>query len=182
VTTGSGETRRCAGTALRLRPLCEADEVPFRAGHRLMAAEDFTFGLGLEPGMPWGAYLRRLDAERRGVGLPEGRVPGTFLVADVGGEVVGRSSIRHRLNDYLEREGGHIGYGVLPRYRRRGYATEILRQSLIIVRAYGVDRVLVTCDDDNAGSKGAIEACGGRLDGTVAASADGRPVRRYWID
>ena len=68
------------------------------------------------------------------------------------------------LNDWLRLEGGHIGYGVLPGHRRRGYATEILRQSLVVARAHGVDRVLVTCDDDNAGSAAVIEANGGVLD------------------
>jgi predicted acetyltransferase len=56
----------------------------------------------------------------RSLDLAEDRVPGTFLVAAVGGTIVGRISIRHELNDFLAHEGGHIGYGVLPRYRRRG--------------------------------------------------------------
>jgi predicted acetyltransferase len=164
---------------LRLRPLRESDETAFRAGHQVMDAEGFLFGLGLEPGMSWQTYLRLLDDYQRGTGLPDGRVPGTFLVADVDGVIVGRSSIRHRLNEFLEREGGHIGYAVLPGYRRRGYATEILRQSLIFTRAIGIDRVLVTCDDVNVGSIAVIEACGGVLDGFAAAEDDGRPVRRY---
>ena len=64
----------------------------------------------------------------------DGHVPSTFLVADVGGVIVGRTSIRHELNEFLAREGGHIGYGVLAEHRRRGYATEILRHSLVVAR------------------------------------------------
>lgn len=147
-----------------------------------MAAEGFTFGLGLEPGMAWEEYLKTLRDELAGRDLPAGRVPAAFLVADVRGEIVGRASVRHELNDFLAREGGHIGYCVLPGWRRRGYATEILRQSLIIARASGVGRVLVICDDDNAGSRGVIEACGGQLESVVEITAGAPPIRRYWID
>ena len=70
---------------------------------------------------------------------------------------------------------------MLPGRRRRGYATEILRQSLIIARASGVGRVLVICDDGNAGSRAVIEACGGQLE-SVAEITAGAPIRRYWID
>jgi predicted acetyltransferase len=62
-----------------------------------MAADGFTFGTGLEPGMPWLRYLEILAEQQRGAGLPPSWVPGTFLVAHVAGEIVGRSSIRHGL-------------------------------------------------------------------------------------
>ena len=168
--------------ALRLRPLRLEDEAAFRAAHQVMAADGFTFGLGLEPGMPWAAYLKILADQRSGMNLPSGLVPATFLVADVAGQIVGRVSIRHELNDCLERRGGHIGYGVLPHHRRRGYATEILRQSLLIASANGIEQVLVTCDDDNIGSIAVIEACGGRLDSVIRPAPEAPLVRRYWID
>jgi predicted acetyltransferase len=168
--------------ALRLRPLREDDEAAFVAAHAATTDDRFNFGGAYEPGMPWAAYLTTLEDHRHGRNLKPGFVPGTFLVADVAGQIVGRTSIRFALNDFLLREGGHIGYGVVPGHRRRGYATEILRQSLVIARAAGVGRVLVVCDEDNTGSRAVIESCGGRLD-SVVRIADGRPPkRRYWID
>ncbi len=167
---------------LRLRPPRDRDETEFRAGHAELAADDFTFGLRLEPGMSWAEYLRLLGDERLGRNLPDGLVPSTFLVADIDGQVVGRSSIRHELNEVLRDVGGHIGYAVRPAYRRRGHATEILRQSLVVARSVGIDRVLMICDDDNAGSAAVIESCGGKLDTIRPATADSVAKRRYWID
>ncbi|WP_246195776.1 GNAT family N-acetyltransferase [Halopolyspora algeriensis] len=144
--------------------------------------EGFEFGIGLKPETPWNDYLETLEQQRTGINIPEGFVPATFLVADVDGEIIGRTSIRHTLNDYLARYGGHIGYGVLPQHRRRGYATEILRQSLVVARAVGVDQTLLTCDDDNISSAAVIETCGGRLDSLVDTAPGVQPRRRYWID
>jgi predicted acetyltransferase len=158
------------------------DEAAFRAGHAAMAAEGHNFGIGFSPDMSWEVYVSEREAQRIGRSLRGRFVPNTFLVADVDGVIVGRASIRHELNEFLAREGGHIGYGVLPAWRRRGYATEILRQSLIIARSIGIDRVLVTCDNDNAGSIKVIEANGGKLDSIIVLDTFPAGVRRYWID
>lgn len=152
-----------------------------RTAQQELAADDFEFAIGLRPETPWDEYVDRLDRYRRAVDLPPGFVPATFLVATVDGRIVGRTSIRHELNEFLREVGGHIGYGVVPAARRRGYATEILRQSLVIARSNGVGRALVTCDDDNVGSATVIERCGGVLENVVELPG-GVPKRRYWID
>jgi predicted acetyltransferase len=168
--------------SLRLRPLRGTDERAVRAAQDAMAADRFEFALGLGPDELWQDYLDRLAAQQRGEGLAERSVPASYLVAEVHGEIVGRTSIRHQLNDGLRERGGHIGYGVLPAHRRRGYATEILRQSLVIARAYGVDRALVVCDDDNIASIRVIEQCGGQLADRRVIDGYDVPIRRYWID
>lgn len=160
---------------LQLRPLRPSDEAAAWRAHRELAADDFGFLLNLERDEPWADYVARLERYRRG-DVPEDLVPASFLVADVGGELVGRASIRHRLNDWLFERGGHIGYGVRPAFRRRGYAGEILRQSLGIAKELGIERALLTCEDGNVASAAVIEAAGGVQENVQSG------MRRYWIE
>ncbi|MFT7650518.1 MAG: putative acetyltransferase, partial [Candidatus Poriferisodalaceae bacterium] len=149
---------------LCLRPVVVEDADEFHAAHaNLVATDRFALGLSYDPSEPFAAFVDRHRQFARGLELPDGIVPATFLVAIAQGNIVGRVSIRHELNDFLAAEGGHIGYGVLHDYRRRGYATEILRQSVIIARSHGVANALLVCDDDNVGSATVIECCGGQL-------------------
>ena len=142
------DDKRWIESHLRLRSLAVGDEPQVRLAHEELMADGFEFLLDLKQGEAWPVYLERLESLRLGVDLPEGGVPATFLVAEVEGLVVGRVSIRHELNAYLAEVGGHIGYGVRPGFRRRGYATEILRQALAVARRAGVERVLMTCHAD----------------------------------
>ena len=128
-------------------------------------------------------YLEVLEEQERGENLLPSQVPATFLFAFAGTRIVGRVSVRHALNPYFERFGGHIGYVVVPEQRRRGDATAILRQSLHIARQkLRLTRVLVTCDDDNVGSIRTIEKNGGVFESFVTTPDGGTPERRYWID
>ena len=87
-----------------------------------------------------------------------------------------------KLNDFLAAFGGHIGYGVRPSERRKGYATEILRMALAYAgREIGLKRVMIACYRDNEGSWRTILANGGRLEREFVHT-DGRTVQVYWVE
>lgn len=125
--------------------------------------------------------FRRLVRERRAAELPEtprpsGHVPCTFLwIVGEGDEYLGSIALRHELTDFLLEQGGHIGYSVRPSARRRGNATAAVRQTLELAGEMGMDRVLITCDEDNAASRTTIERVGGEYEDSRAGK------RRYWV-
>jgi predicted acetyltransferase len=164
---------------LRLRPLRSEDEEPARAAHDELG--DYAFFLDYDGRESWTDFVDRLQRQRQGIDIGPNRVRAAFLAAWVGDQIVGRSSIRFDLDEYLAQAGGHVGYAVLPSHRRHGHATEILRQSLVIARSEGVDDVLVTCDVDNIGSRRVIERCGGEFDSIVHDTKEDVDKRRYWI-
>jgi predicted acetyltransferase len=167
---------------LRLRPYNASDEAAAIAIHEAMLPEDSHFLRFWNPSMSWSAFLKSNEQLRQGLDPSTYRVRGCQLVAVVDGVLVGRASLRFELNEFFAEKGGHVGYAVAPAHRRMGHATEILRQSLIILRAEGIERVLVTCNDDNVASARTIESNGGVLESIVPLEDEDGHLRRYWIN
>ncbi len=91
------------------------------------------------------------------------------------GRALGFLHLRLRLNENLLKQGGHIGYSIRPTERRKGYAKEQLRLGLLEAKKKNITKALVTCHDDNEGSRKVILANGGQLEDVLDA------VERYWI-
>jgi predicted acetyltransferase len=127
-------------------------------------------------------YIKHLKEESEGINLRPGRVPQTtFWVIDKDG-YAGRISIRHSLNELLLKVGGHIGYEIRPSKRRLGYGEKALKLALPKAKALGLDRVLLTCDSTNVGSRKIIEANGGVLENEIPGE-EGKPSKlRFWIN
>lgn len=166
-----------------LRRLERGDETAFLRAVESWTDSSFSFGGSLfVPGVDFSTYRNLIEQYEQGRDLPSDRVPDTYLFGFLDDQIVGRLSIRHYLNEYLARRGGHIGYGVLADFRGRGFAKSMLRQALPIAKNLDIRRVLITCDDDNIGSYRVIESCGGILEKVVLDDDGVRRFRRYWIE
>ena len=115
--------------------------------------------------------------------LPEGLVLATqfFYIRKSDNCLVGMLQVRHYFNDYLSRFGGHIGYSIKPDERRKGYATSMLKAILPYCKDLGLDKILITCIDDNIGSEKAILNNGGVYETTVNEPDMKRKLKRFWI-
>lgn len=124
-------------------------------------------------------YLAHLEHKT----ATEDRVPDSvfFLLDEDRNRLLGAVNIRHYLNDDLLREGGHIGDGIRPSERRKGYATAMIRLALDECRKLGLDRVLIVCDKDNIGSAKSIVNNGGVLENEIVGE-EGAVEQRYWIE
>jgi len=96
--------------------------------------------------------IRNARLHSQGKNLPAGWVPYDLLWMIDGDEIVGIASIRHELNSFLFKAGGHIGYEVKPSKRGCGYANKILQLSLKRFEKLGIGEILVTAFENNVAS------------------------------
>lgn len=126
--------------------------------------------------------LQFLIAEQKGENLPEHRAPSsTFWLINENKSVIGAVNIRHRLTEQLLQNGGHIGYGIRPSERQKGYATKLLALSLEKAKQLGIRKALVVCNKSNIGSEKTILNNGGVSDSDYI-DEHGNIIKRYWIN
>lgn len=148
-------------------------ENPVPADEIAWVREDFKSWLAAQEDM-----TRRIVTSE-GVEIP--RVPDTEYWMVEGDRFIGRVGIRHELNAFLEQVGGHIGYGVRASCRGKGYGSALLRLALPKAKRIGLQKALITCDEDNLPSRRMIESCGGVLQDTVRVKGHHKLVCHYWI-
>lgn len=165
-----------------LRELEARDEAAF---YKMLKGWDnapgFSMTFGYVEGMKFTDYLQAQQEMKHEKTVPFKLVPATGLFAFEGEVIVGKVNFRHRLNEFLLNVGGHIGYGVLPEFRGKGYASQMLKDTLGFARNMGLDRVLVTCDENNLPSEKVILKNGGVFENMFDPN-DGNPKKkRFWI-
>ena len=131
-------------------------------------------------------WLRASRDMTRRIVLPDGtqvpRVPDTDYWLVEGKRFIGRATLRHHINAHLEIDGGHIGYAVRKSERGKGYGKQILLHCLPKAAGLGIEKVLLTCAEDNMHSVRIIEYAGGILQDIITPPWGGHRMRRYWIN
>lgn len=128
-----------------------------------------------------GAFLNKLLRKEHQIEPPSPVCEAVFWGVDGGDTVVGVIALRLALTPALQHFGGHVGYEVRPSRRRQGVATAMLRALLATPQAQRIGRLFITCAPTNTGSRRAIEACGGVLEGVVFVESVSRETCHYWV-
>jgi predicted acetyltransferase len=95
-------------------------------------------------------------------------------------KLIGTINVRYPYLGYVQVHG-HIGYGIRPSERRKGYATMMLKLALEHCRKIGLEKVLLTCDKSNLASAKTIMKCSGVFENEEKQN-DGDYLQRYWIE
>ena len=117
-------------------------------------------------------------------GLIEGQPVSFHYWAVDGDRFIGEFQLRTEFPEKVLNDIGSIGFAVRVSEQGKGYGQEILRQGLAIAKAHGMEKVLLTVNEENGPSAHVCEKLGAKLADTIDAynKAEGQhKLRRYWI-
>lgn len=104
-----------------------------------------------------------------------------MYVRESDNRIIGMIQIRHSFNEVLEKYGGNIGYSIRPSERRKGYATSMLADCLEKCKVFGMEKVLLTCEENNIASEKTIINNNGIYESNIYWPERGEMLKRYWI-
>jgi len=130
------------------------------------------------------ALDRCLNMENKEYAEKCGRCQGrTFLlIREEDDKIIGTINVRWNLNEAMLRFGGHIGYGIRPTERRKGYNKINLYLGMIEAKKLGLEKVMLDCDVNNIASDRTLKALGGKLERTEVDPYDGILTNVYWFN
>ncbi len=123
--------------------------------------------------------LAKISDFSKGENLPSGYVQSSTLWLVDAGNLIGVTNIRHRLNKEIEHCGGHIGLGIRPSYRGKGYGRKLMSLSIAKLNVLGVDSIHIHCYKGNLASAKAITSNGGQL--VSELPLESKVVQRYLV-
>lgn len=97
-------------------------------------------------------YVAMRKNRSQGIDLPEGFVPDTVFILVDDESYVGIFNLRHELNEFLREGAGHIGYGITPNFRNKGYATKGLALVLEKAKNIGIEEAYLSVNKNNHAS------------------------------
>lgn len=106
----------------------------------------------------------------------------TYVLIDDMGHIYGMLNLRNELKGNLINIGGNVGYAIRPSERGKGYGS--LQLKLILEKANSMDleKLLITCRENNIGSRKTMEKFIGQPDTLVDSMHPEIKEYRYWID
>ena len=139
---------------------------------------------GLDRYDDYDEWLLKIEKDLDLPNIPKEKVPANtyFVVRESDNKIIGMVNIRHKLNEFLLNEGGHIGYSIRPTERKKGYGTIMLKLALQKCRELNLNRVLITCDKINIASAKVIQNNNGILENEIFSETFAEIIQRYWID
>lgn len=154
---------------------------------KLLTAKWRAVGGRMNPGLlrcfngNYSEWLQYIGDCSKGINIGEDVPQTLFFLKNSSETIFGAVSLRHYLNHTNFVNGGHVGYGICPEHRGKGYGNLILRLAIDKLSSMKIIKILVTCDSDNIASQKVILHNGGVLENQTY-DEDGIAINRYWID
>lgn len=128
-------------------------------------------------------WLKKVLADIDIANVLQSRVPALtyFYIREEDDKILGMINMRLALNEFLKREGGHIGYCIRPTERRKYYATDMLNDALKVFDTLGIKEIILTCDKSNIASAGVIKNCNGELVAEFYSDTFKEEIQKYLI-